>query len=329
MAERSKKPKADRKEVVEQPVEVKSDEVAAKKDNWSLGGVFWGLLLITVGVLALLANFGVITLDILRLAQLWPLLLVVWGVSMLKIQSPVWRAVTVLVVIATLGFVTWVSVSGVDVNDRRSVQSQTKTVGQVDASVKKLDLSVDAGASKVRIDSATMNDVVRSDLESSVSQLDQTSRRDGDTQRVTVGLDSRMHWWMGGVRNNLDVTLTQNLPVVLTLNSGAADLKADLSKVMLDSLDLDVGAASADIRLGDRRDVVKVLLDAGASSVTLRIPAGTGVRVELDDGVSSKDLDGLEEKSEGVYETSNYQAAEKKVTVTGSIGATSFKISRY
>ena len=43
--------------------------------------VFWGLLLVTLGTLILISNFALINLDLSHLWKLWPLVLILWGIS--------------------------------------------------------------------------------------------------------------------------------------------------------------------------------------------------------------------------------------------------------
>ena len=44
------------------------------------GKVFWGLVLILIGVLILLDNLGYLTHDIIRF---WPVLVIIWGIKKL------------------------------------------------------------------------------------------------------------------------------------------------------------------------------------------------------------------------------------------------------
>ena len=325
-----KKPTETKKEpVVKSPEPVERAEPVEESSRWGIGSIFWGLLLITIGVLALLNNFGIIVLNLAGLSQLWPLLFVVWGISMLNVKGMLWRSLMLLMVVAVLGFVVWVAVGAGDFGSRQATVRQTETVAQLDTAVKKVDLYIDAGASKVNVGSEDMKDELRAVLDSNVSSLKKTSSRNGDTERIDLKLESRNQWWISGVRNELDVTLARHLPTLLSLKLGAADLKADLSEVKVDQLKLDIGAASADVRLGANRDNLAVTVNAGASSIDMHIPKNSGVRVEIEGGVSSKEFEGLKNKGDGIYESSNYASAERKVKITGDIGATSFKIDRY
>ena len=53
----------------------------SKSEKTGRGGkVFWGLVLILIGVLILLDNLGYLTHDIIRF---WPVLVIIWGIKKL------------------------------------------------------------------------------------------------------------------------------------------------------------------------------------------------------------------------------------------------------
>jgi hypothetical protein len=47
--------------------------------------IFWGVFLVSLGTLLLIRQFGVWDVDLGDLFNLWPSLLIIWGVSLLKI----------------------------------------------------------------------------------------------------------------------------------------------------------------------------------------------------------------------------------------------------
>jgi hypothetical protein len=47
--------------------------------------IFWGVFLISLGILLLLRQFGIWDADLGDLFDLWPSLLIIWGISLLKI----------------------------------------------------------------------------------------------------------------------------------------------------------------------------------------------------------------------------------------------------
>jgi len=61
--------------------------------------VFWGLVLISVGVLFILNNFGIFEFGWRTLWSLWPLILIFWGISILPVKE--WMKIAGLVVVLT------------------------------------------------------------------------------------------------------------------------------------------------------------------------------------------------------------------------------------
>lgn len=296
--------------------------------GWDMSRIFWGLLLILVGLLALLDNLGVVTVQYQNLWQLWPLLIVGWGVSLLNIKGTWWSVVSVLLMIGTLGFVAWAAIGTVPLREVESTE-QSQRVEKASGTINRLDVSVEAGAGTIMIGPGASETPVEAVLRSNVATLNVDSSSDRTTQKVDISIEGNQMWWTGNMRNDLDIQLSRQLPVYLKVNTGASDLDADVSKVLLERLDIDLGANSSVVTLGSLVDLVDVKLSAGASSVTLRVPKDSGVSVKLDEGVSSQDLDDLEDKGNGSYETAGFNTASKKITIRGDLGASSFTLERY
>jgi hypothetical protein len=51
--------------------------------------VIWGILLIFFGTIILLSNMHVLTISWNKALNLWPLLIVLWGVSILPLKDPI------------------------------------------------------------------------------------------------------------------------------------------------------------------------------------------------------------------------------------------------
>lgn len=307
-------------------VETTSDSQRYK--GWDMSRIFWGLLLILVGLLVLLDNLGVVNIRYENLWQLWPLLIVIWGVSLLNIKGTWWSIVSAFLMIGSLGLLAWAAIGTTPLGEvKNSVQSQRAE--KTSSTIERLDVSVEAGAGNIIIGSHESDIPVEAVLRSNFATLDVDSRNDGTTQKVDVSIEGRRMQWGGNFRNELDIQLARKLSVYLKVKTGASDLDADLSKVMLERLDIDLGANSSVVTLGNLVDLVDVNLSAGASSVTLRVPKDSGVSVRLDKGVSSQDLDGLQDKGDGLYETAGFNTASKKITIRGDIGVTSFSLERY
>lgn len=303
---------------------------AQRYKGWDMSRVFWGLLLVLLGGLLLLSNFGLIELQLNNLWQLWPLLIVAWGVSLLNIKGTWWKLVSAILLIASLGLFVLVAIgAGPFANNEQDSQMQSQQIEIDGSDVDRLNVSVKAGAGNVTIGSQESELPVEAVLQSDFATLDVDSQTEGSTQTVEVSVDGERSWWGGNFRNDLDVQLSRELPVALSVDTGASDFEADLSSVKLERLAIDLGASSGMVTLGDLVDRLDVNVKAGASSVTIRVPKDAGVRVTLEQGVSSQDLDNLQEKGEGLYETSEFEKATKQITIKADIGVASFELERY
>lgn len=296
--------------------------------GWDMSRIFWGLLLVLVGVLVLLGNLGVVTVRYENLWQLWPLLIVGWGVSLLNIKGTWWGVVSALLMVGMLGLLTWAAI-GSEPFRQAEITNQTQRVAKVGDNIERLDVSVEAGAGDIAIGPHESDNPVEAILRSGATSLDVDSQADGNVQKVDVSMEGARMWWTGSFRNELDVSVSKKLPLDLRVKSGATNLDADLSKVLLENFDIDLGASSGVVTIGSLRDIVDVKVRAGASSLTLRLPKDSGVSVQLDKGLSTKDLDGLQDKGNDRYETEGYSTATKKISIRGNIGATTFRLERY
>lgn len=49
--------------------------------------IFWGVMLVLIGTLFILKNVGVIFFDWVTIWRLWPLILILWGISLIPVKD--------------------------------------------------------------------------------------------------------------------------------------------------------------------------------------------------------------------------------------------------
>lgn len=303
----------------------------AQPKKWRLGSVFWGLLFMLVGGLLLLDNFNIVSVNFANLWQLWPVLIIVAGASMLSLRSWVGGILAFVLGAGLLVLVAATVIENPWYNVTPQVREQTQHVGQGSDSVdiKKLDVGVKAGAAEISVSSSAPRRGVLAKLESSHMKLEQSSRTDGTTQYVTFTTESTSQLWLGNIKNKLSLDYSRSVPLVLHFNIGAASLKGDISATKLRSLDVEAGASSIDLKLGAILPEQDVRLKTGASSVKLAVPKEAGVRVYADDGLSSTEFVGVDKLTDGLYQSSGFDAATAKIIIRADLGASSFTIKRF
>ncbi|NCU29516.1 hypothetical protein EOM60_02805 [Candidatus Saccharibacteria bacterium] len=323
----SKQEKTTQEKVSPEIVEATPAKTARK---WNIGSVFWGLLFVLVGVLLLLGNLGLVSINLSNIWQLWPVLIIGAGLSLLSLRGWLGGLVSFVAAIALLGLVTFALVDNPIYPTSSSSSVQTTVLSDTADGAGKLQVTIDTGATDVTLSSSRERRGVEASQESNRLRLVKKAETKGDTRHVSFSADStRMFWLGGGVTNNLKVDLTRSLPVALGINTGATNVSGDLSRVRLTSLDVDTGASSVDLRLGALERRQEITLDAGASSITLHIPERVGVRVDSNNGLTSTDLEGLDKISDSRYESAGFANADKQIFIRSDLGVTKFEIKRY
>ena len=311
----------------------KSSEVFIKKKskNWNIGAMFWGLLFVLIGVLLLLNNFGIIEVNLSNIWQLWPVLIIGIGLSVLSPRGWLWGIVSVILTIAMLGLVAFAVIDNPTYRDLQGWSNQdTKKLSDDAAKAAKIDTTINTPATSLSLSSSDSRRGVEAIQQSKSTNLNIDAETRGDTRYVRIDSEpSRRFWFRGGVANSLDIDLTRKLPVSLSIDTGAASVSGDLSQVKLKSLNIDTGASSIDLKLGAIEPRQEVVLDAGASKLAFKIPKSVGVRVESSGGLKSTSFEGIEKVSESVYESKGFADSEKQITIRADLGVSRFEISRY
>lgn len=341
MAEKMKtssKKKPVEAEVVEpaSPVEEKKTEVRAEpKKKYRSGSIFWGFAFIIVGILFLLDNLGIASVDFGSLWQLWPILIIGAGVSMLSLSGWLSSLLAVLLAVAFGGLAYLVAVENPYYDNQTNFSpGQVATIGSGIANTAKdgLNLTLKTGAVDLNVTSSAKQDGYVAELSSNYLSLQQTdSTLKSGIQYVTLETSSNSGWWMGMGRmhGDLDVELTEGVPLTVTIETGASTVTGDFSSTQLKALSLDAGASSISFKFGDMVTRQDITLDAGASSIVLSVPKDSGVQIESDSGLSHTDFEDVSKVTDTLYESSGFSSAKNQLVVHAKIGVSSLELKRY
>ena len=310
--------------------EAKETNVPQKTVNWSLKGVFWGLFFILIGLLLLLDNFNVIDVSFNNIWQLWPVLIIGVGLSVLPLRGWLGGLVSLLATVVLLGLVVVAVVDNPFYSQLQNIRSVNSVVLTDDAvGAKKLNVAIDAGAADVELSSSSGRNGVEAIQKSGGAKLVQSAETLGDTRHVVFKLESPGFLWFGNLPNSLSFDFTRTLPVVLTIDTGASNVHGDLSQLRLTNLDIDTGAGAIDLRLGAFEKLQEVKIDAGASSVTLHVPEQAGVRIESKGGLSETNFESLIKVSDTIYESADFASSDRQIIIRADLGVSSFDLKVY
>lgn len=299
------------------------------------GGVFWPLLLITLGLLFLLSNLGLIAPVSWRaLAGLWPLLLVLVGLDLAFARR--WPiptlAAEVAVIAAGLALVAYMPNLGSGIFVIRDGGNGQAKVAVPRGSATALNLRLDGGAAK----SYRVRGGATELVEAQSANPDLRMRASGTTT-VEARLDQvGPHEVFSGTPAEIEVLIASDVPTSLDLNVGAGEFDIDLSNVRLTGADLDIGASSLRLVVPKPTGDIRIRMDAGASSIVVSVPDGIEARISTSGGLLSLRSDNPRLGSAGgtggcvacgsSVETSGYASAKDRVTVSIQAGASSIVV---
>lgn len=305
----------------------------------SFKNAFWGILLITLGALFLLKNLDLIYFSWWDIWRLWPVLLVFIGISILPVKSGIKILLSVITIAIAAAFVAtnpswgsrwplefrWESHSD---RDRHGMPIEQQAITEAfDAGTAEALLDFDAAAGDFTIRGIT-DELFEFEKEGNLGKYSYSVKDLGERKEVSITLDDVVTL-RKGISNTVSMKLNPTPVWEMNIDVGAAEIDLDLSDFMVSKLILDGGASSVDIMLGDLYPATKVSIDAGASSITIRIPESAACELNTEAVLSSKNLRGFTKVTSGTYVTDNFSDAETNFVINVDVAISSLTVKRY
>lgn len=295
--------------------------------GFSLWGFVAGAVLILWGLQMLASQYGWNWSLQIDPMIVWPMILILVGLSLITRGRAISSIVGAILALAVIGVIVVVGItqpSGV------ATQNYDQTISiPRESSVTSAAIAIDMGAIDMKLRGGT-GSLIAGRYESNSAQLVIESGNSETAQSITLHGKQKTSrpFWLGHYKNSVDLTIADDLPIELAIDSGAASLDLDLSAIQLKKLTVDAGASSMDLKLGDTLERSAVDISSGASSIDISIPKTVpGVRLLLDAGLSGKTLPAeFKNLGNGVYETAAYAGEGKKLDLNIDAGASSIDI---
>jgi phage shock protein PspC (stress-responsive transcriptional regulator) len=305
-------------------------QVKPQREVMSPTRLFFGLLLLLLGVGLVIQNLGLwpaLQIDWLPLLRLWPVVIVLFGLSLLAGRSRLGRMlgylITILIVLLVIAFVLL----------RPQAGPISTTVSDFiitrEAQAERANIVVDGGAGVINISGTEQADLVTGFLRSNMTNLDTTSTIADDTQEVEVGMRGETWTFRGQPANRLTMRVADDLPISLRINAGASDLVLDASSLRLEDLRVDTGASRVQITFGELVPEVRAEIKAGASAITVTLPHELGTRLEVRGALMGRNFPGFTQLERGVYQTTNYETATNRLNLSVEAGVSNLNIIRF
>lgn len=259
-----------------------------RRDNF-----FWGGVLIIVGVLLYLQTQGYIT-NVFK--YFWPLALIIVGAWI--ILGVYWKPEHS----ADETF-------SIPLNAARSVRYHfSHGAGQ-------LEISGGAPAGQALVGTSAVG-------------MNRKSFLNGDQLEVRIEAGPSFVPFIGPNQGVWRFQLPQDVPALLTVESGASSLNIDLTDVLATRLALKTGASSTNVTM-PARGASLLDVEAGAASINIRVPEVTAGRIRVKEGVTAVNVDTnrFPRLDSGIYQSSNFDASQNRteITIQSGLGSVSVK----
>ena len=301
--------------------------------------IFWGLLFIGLGLLVLINNFTTIFMDWASIWKLWPLTIVLIGLSIL-IKHKYGKSVIAGLAAIVLAFAIFASFKtathffsndiNIDFGDGANNEyGTTEFSEEYDSTSTYATLNFDAGAGSFVISDTTYS-LIYAITEGHINNY-KLRRLDSDTSSIIdfdMG-DKAIFRFGKNYKNKVDIALNGKPVWDMNFDVGAASMDFDLTQFKTRNVDVDMGAASIKIKLGNLYSETNVSVDAGASDINIFIPRESGCEIVLDGALSSKHFNDFEKIDSDNFKTENYDEATNKIFIDIECGVSSISVERY
>ena len=117
------------------------------------------------------------------------------------------------------------------------------------------------------------------------------------------------------------INLSNSVPLSLDIKTGATDSSIDLSGLRVEKFELITGASSTNLILSSKNGSGYYVIKAGLASVNIRIPAGIAARIRASAGLGAVTVDQSRfPKQHGEYKSIDYDSALAKVDLVVETG---------
>ncbi len=313
-------------------------------------GIVWGGLLVILGTLWLLRNMDLLHIQWGEVLPYWPVLLILAGIILVitrRSSGASGGAVALLITLGVFGGIVnktdqkfnrnnnW-NFDWEDNNDDSDYDSQEEDRDQdedysndreekkngkaingayqydMEDFIEKATFNLEGGAGSFELNGQTAK-LYEAKTQSSVVGFVSNTAVNKLTNTATINLkmeEGNVTIKNGKISNEAKIQLNEKPVWTIDLGIGAGEGDFDFSNYKVEKLKVSTGVADMDIKLGEKYPTSQVDIEAGVASITLEIPSNSGCEMRMEGAMNSKQLDGLEKVSDGLYRTAGYDQAQ-------------------
>lgn len=242
------------------------------------GNLLFPLILVFLGVLFLLINLDVVDSSIWsKLAQYWPVLLIIVGIDMLLRRPSVGVVIgAVIGIILIIAVISTLFLAPAPWSIRRQTFTHhlgRATAAEIVLSCRNCSMNIGPPSQRPDFENLISGKVNLRHYE----RLTESLSRNGDKIRFRLASDYRFPFPLSARHeaNVWNVSLSEAIPISLLIETNGS-VELDLTGIILESADISTGNASSTIRLPS----TSAALYLSGHRIILKVPDGVGVRIQ-------------------------------------------------
>ena len=301
--------------------------------------IFWGVFFVSIGSLVLIGNLTDLNFTWNSAWKFWPMVLVLIGVSIL-VKNQIGKGIVAGLAALVLALTLYASVSATTnlIDDDFEIHFDDDEVAVYDTtyfsqdysdSIKTATLNFNAGAGAFKIFAPT-DKLVDFKTEGNVSNYSLDRQDSYGHSEINFEMKNN-HLRLGkkNYKNSVEMSLNNNPEWELNFDVGAASVDLDLTQYKVSTINVGMGAAAFNVKLGNLVDVARIKIDAGASDIDILIPDSVGCEINSDAALSSRNYEGFTKINNDIYRSEDFDKFSKKIYIDIDCGVSSIDVKKY
>ena len=269
--------------------------------------------LIGIGIILLLDNLGYLRWEFWQVLQLWPVLLIVWGIEILLQGRLLGRILTACVILIGIIGGIWFMTSGADPRTNTQIAYPRN-----DTSSFVLNLQPKVG--RVSLEAYTdSSNLIGGDISfpRGITLVEDFSG--GNRARLRLDTQPSSRRWWPGQHESWDLKLDGDTLLDIEVDQGIGTIDLDLSDLRVNKQNTKFGIATANIRLPAAGNY-DVNIDGGIGTVLLEVPIDMAVHITVDGGIVTKTFPAAYLRMDNAWTTPDYERSEGFANINIHLG---------
>lgn len=301
--------------------------MAEEKSRWNISKAIIGIICIFIGLVYVGVYVGIFDWTLwLNLWRMWPLILVAAGFALL-FQRKISGIILLVIFIGISVFGFWMLWK----------QSEFQSAGAVlyrevhetlHGDTDRAKLSVELARAMVMISGPSdTNTLATGRVETKGVEHTWSTASEGATRVLSVQAAGPTRPFVSA-EGFVELQMTQNLPLEMKFAVGSLDATFDFTSIKVERLDINAGAVSALVQLGDAVSEMHVSVSTSSGTIRVTAPSQVGVQFMTSGGLISTQFDGLDEAEGGIFVSPEFDNATSKVYITIDAAVASIEFTR-